>query len=105
MTMHNLKMILIAAALTVASLALSGCITSTAVQTGRLPTAAEAQAQLQADILALKVAGCLTAEISGAASPIIAATVDANGQRIATMIDQTSGKVCGVPVATVTVAP
>ncbi|MTK63033.1 MAG: hypothetical protein F8N15_00430 [Methanobacterium sp.] len=83
---------------------LSGCVTSTAIQTGHAPTPAELQAQVQADLAALQAIGCTVSILSQAAQPIVTATVDADGQRIAQAVDQTSGRVCQARVATVQAA-
>ncbi|GEM_PF-5197379 len=77
-----------------AAVLLSGCVATTAIETGKLPTAAEAQQQLAADVAALKLAGCVVDEAGTVAQPVIQAEVDANGQRIANLVDQTGAKLC-----------
>ena len=83
--MRNLCILSLAVAL------LSGCAISTAVETGKAPTPTELQAQLAADMAALKAAGCIVEE--GAQ---IAAVADPNGQRVA-QVKNVSGAVCAAP--------
>ena len=73
---------------------MSGCVLFTASQTKRTPTPAELQAQLQADVAGLQALGCAINAAGKAAAPIITATVDEDGQRVAAAIDDVSGVVC-----------
>lgn len=78
-----------------AVLVLSGCVAATAIETKKLPTASELQAQLAADRSALQTAGCAVEE--GAE---IAAAVDPNGQRVA-QVKTASGAFCSALSGTV----
>jgi hypothetical protein len=77
-----------------ALLVLSAC-------TGSAPAPAINPAQLQQDIAMLKAVGCIVADASAAAAPIIAVTVDPAGQRVAAAVDQASGRICSAPSAVV----
>ena len=69
--------------------ALSSCSTGTAPQID--------PAQLQKDLALLKAIGCVVEDAGAVAAPIIAVTVDPAGQRIASAVDQVSGRICSVP--------
>lgn len=84
----NLKAFFIAAALAGVSAAVSGCSTT---------QQATAQADLQTAQVILKTAGCDVAALSAVAAPIVQVATDANGQKIAQLVDATGAAVCSAP--------